>query len=89
MYLTRKVGPKGQVVIPEELRSEFGIAPGSEVFFDTDGKRIFVSVGLSGPSGAVEDFLAVGKRCKNLRNLSAKRLKEILAERFDEKYGLH
>lgn len=26
-----KVGPKGQVVIPKELRQKYGIAPGSEV----------------------------------------------------------
>ena len=31
--MTHKVGAKGQVVIPKELREEFGIEPGDEVSF--------------------------------------------------------
>jgi len=31
--MTHRVGPKGQVVIPKELRVELGIEPGDEVSF--------------------------------------------------------
>jgi len=31
--MTHRVGPKGQVVIPKELRLELGIEPGDEVSF--------------------------------------------------------
>jgi antitoxin PrlF len=37
--MTYKVGTKGQVVLPKELRERHGIRPGDEVVFDdTDGE---------------------------------------------------
>ena len=35
-----RVGPKGQVVIPKELRDELGIEPGDEVSFWRDGDHV-------------------------------------------------
>ncbi len=42
MCMTHKVGPKGQVVIPKDLRDEFGIEPGDEVTFWRDGDHVVV-----------------------------------------------
>lgn len=42
--MTHKVGPKGQVVIPKELRDAFGIEPGDEVVFWRDGDHVAVQV---------------------------------------------
>jgi AbrB family looped-hinge helix DNA binding protein len=38
--MTQRVGPKGQVVIPKQIRDELGLAPGSEVDFERDGGAV-------------------------------------------------
>lgn len=38
--MTSRVGPKGQVVIPQQLRAELGIEPGDEVEVWRDGDHL-------------------------------------------------
>ncbi len=38
--MTMRVGPKGQVVIPKELRDELGIRPGDRIDFWLDGDHL-------------------------------------------------
>ncbi|MBX3284106.1 MAG: AbrB/MazE/SpoVT family DNA-binding domain-containing protein [Actinobacteria bacterium] len=38
--MTHRVGTKGQVVIPKELRDELGIEPGDEISFWRDGDHV-------------------------------------------------
>jgi AbrB family looped-hinge helix DNA binding protein len=38
--MTQRVGAKGQVVIPKELRDELGLHPGAEVAFERDGEHV-------------------------------------------------
>jgi AbrB family looped-hinge helix DNA binding protein len=40
--MTHRVGPKGQVVIPKDLRDELGIKPGDEVSFWRHGDHVAV-----------------------------------------------
>jgi AbrB family looped-hinge helix DNA binding protein len=40
--MTHRVGPKGQVVIPKDLRDRLGIEPGDEVDFWLDGDHVAV-----------------------------------------------
>jgi AbrB family looped-hinge helix DNA binding protein len=42
--MTYRVGPKGQVVIPKELRERLGIRPGDEVEFALDEDSASVRV---------------------------------------------
>jgi len=38
--MTQRVGAKGQVVIPKEIRDELGLQPGIEVDFERDGATV-------------------------------------------------
>jgi AbrB family looped-hinge helix DNA binding protein len=38
--MTHKIGPKGQVVIPKEIRDELGISPGTKIDFRLDGDSV-------------------------------------------------
>ncbi len=40
--MTHRVGAKGQVVIPKDLRDELGIEPGDEVSFWREGDHLAV-----------------------------------------------
>lgn len=40
--MTHKMGPKGQVVVPKEMRDELGLAPGDEVTFERGDGEIRV-----------------------------------------------
>lgn len=63
--MTPRVGAKGQVVIPKELRDRAGLHPGVEVAFELDGDRIIVSPlqardsleGIFNHSGMAEELL--------------------------------
>ena len=89
MYVTRKVGPKGQVVIPGEIRARFGIVPGASVAFDTEGESIIIRREKD-PGQAVQDFLSVRKSAPNLAKISShRRIKELILSEVSEKYGLH
>jgi AbrB family looped-hinge helix DNA binding protein len=40
--MIHRVGAKGQVVIPKELRDRFGLHPGAAVDFALEGERIIL-----------------------------------------------
>jgi antitoxin PrlF len=38
--MTHRIGSKGQVVIPKELRERAGLHPGTQVDFEIDGDKV-------------------------------------------------
>jgi AbrB family looped-hinge helix DNA binding protein len=38
--MTQRVGAKGQVVIPKQMRDELGLQPGAEVEFEREGETV-------------------------------------------------
>jgi len=49
--MTSRIGAKGQVVIPKELRSRTGLHPGSSVEFELTGEAVKISA--AGPRSAL------------------------------------
>jgi antitoxin PrlF len=40
--MTHRVGAKGQVVIPKDLRERAGLLPGADVEFELEGDRVSI-----------------------------------------------
>jgi AbrB family looped-hinge helix DNA binding protein len=40
--MTHRIGTKGQIVIPKEMRENAGLFPGAEVDFELDGDAVTV-----------------------------------------------
>jgi len=57
--MTQRVGAKGQVVIPKDLRDQLGLQPGTAVDFEREGDAVLIlpvgpaaTAGLKGRYGA-------------------------------------
>ena len=47
MIIKRKVGPKGQVVIPKDIRELLNIKPGSEILIEIRNNEIVIRSNLN------------------------------------------
>ena len=70
--MTYRVGAKGQVVIPKELRDRVGLHPGSAVDFALDGERIvLLPVPRQSPARLGGRFARSGMAARLLRDRAA------------------
>jgi antitoxin PrlF len=59
--MTQRVGAKGQVVIPKDMRDDLGLHPGAEVEFERDGDTVrIVAAGASATRGLRGRYAASG-----------------------------
>ena len=60
--IRRKVGPKGQIVIPKVFRESLGIKPGDEVLMEIREKELRIRPEMD-PEKFIEEFCStVGKK---------------------------
>ncbi len=61
MRVKRQVGPKGQVVIPKDIRQELGVVPGSLVELELRDGSVVITPTVT-PEETVRQFLSVVKK---------------------------
>ncbi|PSG98885.1 MAG: AbrB/MazE/SpoVT family DNA-binding domain-containing protein [Nanohaloarchaea archaeon SW_7_43_1] len=69
MKLKRKVGDRGQVTLPKDLRDQLGILPNTEVYFsEDDGKVVLEKKNESFSDWAKETSEKIGKLDKSVKD---------------------
>lgn len=58
MIVKRTVGPKGQVVIPKDLREHLGVEPGSEVIFEVRENEVVLKPSIASTE-VVEEYVSI------------------------------
>jgi len=84
MKLRRKIGQKGQIVIPKVVRESTGIKPGDEIVMEIREKEVVIKPGMD-PEEFVESFCSVtgNKLTKKVD------LERLLEQEVEERFALH
>jgi AbrB family looped-hinge helix DNA binding protein len=61
MQIRRKIGPKGQIVIPKMVRDFLGLESGDEVVLEVRDKEVMIRRGVD-PARFVDDFCSLISR---------------------------
>ncbi len=79
----KRVGPRGQIVIPKLLRDALGIGPGDDVLIEVRGGEIVIRPGKD-PEKFLEEF------CGVVRNKLRERvdLERMIEEEVEERFAL-
>jgi len=79
MIIKRKVGPKGQVVIPKDIRDLLHIIPGSEIIIEFNGNEI-IMYAAKNDENFLEHFTKTPKKLKE--KIDYKKLLDEQYERY-------
>ena len=84
MLVKRTIGARGQVVVPKDIREQFGFREGSEIAFETRENEVVIK-----PAKSTEEFLkeffTSSKRIK-IKGDPTKWFKKVLDEQYEEEY---
>jgi AbrB family looped-hinge helix DNA binding protein len=84
LEIKRKIGQKGQIVIPKIIREFLTVGPGDEVIIEVRRKEVLIRSKMD-PVKFVEDFCSTGGRKLNEKI----NLEELLEEKVEERFALH
>ena len=83
MNIRKKLGQKGQLVIPKVVREFLGIKPGDVVVIEVREKEVLIKRGVD-PERFVEDFCSLTER-KLMKKVD---LEKLLEEEVEERFAL-
>ncbi len=81
MNITKKLGQKGQLVIPKVVRDFLGIKPGDVVVIEIREKEVLIKPGVD-PERFIDDFCSLTQRKLKKKVDLEKLLEEEVEERF-------
>lgn len=85
LQIKRKIGPKGQIVLPKDVREQLHLRTGTEIVFSAENNKIIIEPALE-PLQAVEEFCTPPKGYTR-RKLSIKEIKRFIDQEHEEKYA--
>ncbi|MHA1232008.1 MAG: AbrB/MazE/SpoVT family DNA-binding domain-containing protein [Candidatus Helarchaeota archaeon] len=79
MIIERKLGPKGQIVIPKVIRDMLGVKPGDVIYLEIRNNEVIIKQKPS-PEDFLEKFYKTSKKLNNKINIEEILDKEYLDE---------
>ena len=80
----RNVGPKGQVVIPKQMRDALGLKPGVEITLEMRDQEIIIK--KPQVRGSYTEYFITTSSPKLKKRIN---IKELLNQEVEERNGLH
>jgi len=84
MSFKRKLGRKGQIVIPKVVRESLGIGSGDEVVMEIRKKEVLIKPKVD-PAKFVDDFCSI----TNKKLTKKVDLEKLFEEEVEERFALH
>lgn len=81
--INRKIGPKGQIVLPKDIREEFNLRTGSNVVFIINDHQIIIEPAKN-PEQIIEEFCTLPDNLKKTK-INAKEIKKLIEEQYEER----
>lgn len=84
MIVKRTVGARGQVVLPKDVREQYGFREGTEIAFETRENEVVIKSAKT-PQEIVEEFCSSSRKIK-IKGDPVKWIKKRLDEQYEEEY---
>ncbi len=86
MLIKRTVGARGQVVLPKDIREQFGFREGSEIAFEARENEVVIKPAKT-PEQMVAEFCSISSKRIHIKD-GPKWIKKVLDEQYEEEYGI-